>query len=54
MAAEQFVVLAGAEEQALTKLADYREAGGFAALAVLARADTPAGRGSRPARRRRR
>ena len=32
MAAEQFVVLAGAEEQALTKLADYREAGGFAAL----------------------
>ena len=32
MAAEQFVVLAGAEEQPLTKLADYREAGGFAAL----------------------
>ena len=32
MAAEQFVVLAGAEEKALTTLADYREAGGFAAL----------------------
>jgi NADH-quinone oxidoreductase subunit F len=32
MAAEQFVVLAGAEEKPLTKLADYREAGGFAAL----------------------
>ncbi len=33
MATEQFVVLQGAEEQPLTKLADYREAGGFAALA---------------------
>jgi NADH-quinone oxidoreductase subunit F len=33
VATEQFVVLAGAEEQALTKLADYREAGGFEALA---------------------
>jgi NADH-quinone oxidoreductase subunit F len=32
VAAEQFVVLAGAEEQPLLKLADYREAGGFAAL----------------------
>jgi NADH-quinone oxidoreductase subunit F len=32
MAAEQFVVLAGAEEQPLTTLAAYREAGGFAAL----------------------
>ena len=32
MAAEQFVVLAGAEEQPLLKLADYREAGGFDAL----------------------
>ena len=30
MAAEQFVVLQGAEEKALLKLADYREAGGFA------------------------
>ena len=32
MAAEQFVVLAGAEKQPLLKLADYREAGGFDAL----------------------
>ena len=32
MAAEQFVVLQGAEEKALLKLADYREAGGFASL----------------------
>jgi NADH-quinone oxidoreductase subunit F len=32
VAAEQFVVLAGAEEQPLLKLADYREAGGFVAL----------------------
>jgi NADH-quinone oxidoreductase subunit F len=32
MAAEQFVVLAGAEEKPLLKLADYRQAGGFAAL----------------------
>ncbi len=30
---EQFVVLAGAEERPLTKLADYKEAGGFEALA---------------------
>ena len=41
MAAEQFVVLAGAEEQPLLKLADYREAGGFAALET-ARAMEPA------------
>ncbi len=33
MAAEQFVVLAGAEEKPLLKLADYREVGGFEALA---------------------
>jgi len=33
VAAEQFVVLAGAQEQLLTKLADYRAVGGFAALA---------------------
>jgi NADH-quinone oxidoreductase subunit F len=32
VAAEQFVVLAGAEEQPLLKLADYLEAGGFVAL----------------------
>jgi NADH-quinone oxidoreductase subunit F len=32
MASEQFVVLAGAEEKPLTKLADYREVGGFDAL----------------------
>ena len=32
MAAEQFVVLSGAEEKPLLKLADYRDAGGFAAL----------------------
>ena len=32
MAAEQFVVLEGAEERPLLKLADYRAAGGFAAL----------------------
>jgi NADH-quinone oxidoreductase subunit F len=32
MATEQFVVLQGAEEQPLLKLADYREAGGIAAL----------------------
>ena len=30
---EQFVVLAGAEEQPLTKLADYKEAGGYESLA---------------------
>jgi NADH-quinone oxidoreductase subunit F len=41
MAAEQFVVLAGAEEKALTKLADYREAGGFVPLET-ARALDPA------------
>ena len=41
MAAEQFVVLAGAEERPLLKLADYREAGGFAAL-EQARAMEPA------------
>ena len=33
MPAEQFVVLEGAQEQPLTKLADYRDAGGFEALA---------------------
>jgi len=33
VAAEQFVVLEGAQEQPLTKLADYRAAGGFEALA---------------------
>src|SRR5688572_25025575 len=33
MPAEQFVVLAGAQERPLTKLADYKEAGGFEALA---------------------
>jgi NADH-quinone oxidoreductase subunit F len=33
VAAEQFVVLAGAEDGPLTKLADYRAAGGFEALA---------------------
>ena len=33
MAAEQFVVLEGAQEQPLTKLADYQAAGGFEALA---------------------
>ena len=32
-----YVVLAGAEEKALLKLADYREAGGFAALETGAR-----------------
>jgi NADH-quinone oxidoreductase subunit F len=32
VAAEQFVVLAGAQERPLTKLVDYRDAGGFAAL----------------------
>ncbi|MEO5576202.1 MAG: NADH-quinone oxidoreductase subunit NuoF [Gaiellaceae bacterium] len=32
MAAEQFVVLAGADEKPLLRLADYRAAGGFAAL----------------------
>jgi NADH-quinone oxidoreductase subunit F len=32
MAAEQFVVLAGAEEKPLLTLADYREVGGYAAL----------------------
>ena len=32
MAAEQFVVLQGAEEKALLKLADYRAAGGFESL----------------------
>ncbi len=32
MAAEQFVVLAGAEEKPLLGLAEYRDAGGFAAL----------------------
>jgi NADH-quinone oxidoreductase subunit F len=32
VAAEQFVVLAGAEEKPLLTLADYRDAGGFAAL----------------------
>ena len=42
MAAEQFVVLAGAEEQPLLKLADYREAGGFDAL-EKARADGAGG-----------
>jgi NADH-quinone oxidoreductase subunit F len=41
MAAEQFVVLAGAEEQPLLTLAAYREAGGFAALET-ARAMEPA------------
>jgi NADH-quinone oxidoreductase subunit F len=41
MAAEQFVVLAGAEEQPLLTLADYRDAGGFAALET-ARAMEPA------------
>ena len=41
MAAEQFVVLAGAEERPLLKLADYRDAGGFAALET-ARAMEPA------------
>ncbi len=41
MASEQFVVLAGAEEQPLLKLADYRDAGGFAALET-ARAMEPA------------
>jgi NADH-quinone oxidoreductase subunit F len=30
---EQFIVLAGAEERPLTKIADYKEAGGFEALA---------------------
>jgi NADH-quinone oxidoreductase subunit F len=33
VASEQFVVLAGAEQGPLTKLADYRAAGGFEALA---------------------
>jgi NADH-quinone oxidoreductase subunit F len=37
MPAEQFVVLAGAEEKPLTKLADYRAAGGFEALAKARR-----------------
>ena len=32
VATEQFVVLAGAEEQPLLKLADYRGVGGFEAL----------------------
>ena len=37
MAAEQFVVLAGAENGLLTKLADYRAVGGFEALAKARR-----------------
>ena len=41
MAAEQFVVLSGAEEKPLLKLADYRDAGGFVAL-ERARAMEPA------------
>jgi NADH-quinone oxidoreductase subunit F len=41
VAAEQFVVLSGAEEKPLLKLADYRDAGGFAALET-ARAMEPA------------
>ena len=41
MAAEQFVVLSGAEEKPLLKLADYRDAGGFGAL-ERARAMEPA------------
>ena len=41
MATEQHVVLQGAEEKPLLKLADYREAGGFAAL-EQARAMEPA------------
>ena len=41
MAAEQFVVLAGAEEQPLLTLSAYRDAGGFAAL-ERARAMEPA------------
>ena len=34
MAAEQFVVLAGAEDKLLTKLADYRALGGYESLAT--------------------
>jgi len=41
VAAEQFVVLSGAEEKPLLKLADYRDAGGFVAL-ERARAMEPA------------
>jgi NADH-quinone oxidoreductase subunit F len=41
VAAERFIVLAGAEERPLTELADYRAAGGFEALAK-ARAMEPA------------
>ncbi|MDQ3066445.1 MAG: NADH-quinone oxidoreductase subunit NuoF [Actinomycetota bacterium] len=37
MAAEQFVVLEGAQEQPLVKLADYRDAGGFGPLETARR-----------------